>query len=48
MLQVLNLAQADLALIPLHHHVPPWLASSTVSGVHRADNLLDSCHVKID
>lgn len=46
--QALRQAQDDVALIPLHHQVPPWLARANVSVVHRANNLLDLRFVKVD
>lgn len=46
--QALRLAQDDVALIPLHHQVPPWLARSNVSTVHRANNLLDLRFVSVE
>jgi peptide/nickel transport system substrate-binding protein len=47
-LQALKTAQDDVALIPLHHQVTPWLARANVSVVHRANNALDIRYVQID
>ncbi len=46
--QALKTAQDDVALIPLHHQVPPWLARANVSAAHRANNLLDLRYVRVD
>jgi peptide/nickel transport system substrate-binding protein len=46
--QALKSAQDDVALIPLHHQVTPWLARNNVTAVHRANNLLDLRFVKLD
>jgi len=46
--QALKLAQDDVALIPLHHQVTPWLARSNISAVHRANNVLDIRYVRVD
>jgi peptide/nickel transport system substrate-binding protein len=48
MTQALQLQNDDVAHIPLHNQVIPWVMKKNVEVVHRPDNRLDWRLIKVN